>query len=356
MRKLNHVMVTGGAGFIGSNFIRVLLSQAQFEGRVVNVDSLTYAGNPANLKDIDEKHGGKRYFFEKADIREYEQIRALFDKYGIDSVVHLAAESHVDRSIFGPSEFVTTNIVGTFTMLEAARAAWKDADGVLFHHVSTDEVYGSLGDTGYFTEDTPYDPKSPYSATKASSDLLVRAVHHTYGVPTTLSNCSNNYGPYQFPEKLIPLMIDNIVEEKPLPVYGDGRNIRDWLYVDDHCRAIWRILQDGRTGETYNIGGDEEWRNIDLVRLLCEKVAALQGKGRDVYERLITYVKDRPGHDRRYAVDCTKLKEELRWKPEVSFQDGLDMTIRWYMENRSWVENIKSGEYQDWIAANYNKR
>ena len=356
MRKLSNIMITGGAGFIGSNFIRNLFASKDFKGTVVNVDKLTYAGNPENLSDIEKRFGGGRYFFEHADVCDHGRIRGIFEKYEIDSVLHFAAESHVDRSIFGPGEFIQTNIMGTFTILEVAREMWKDRDDVLFHHVSTDEVYGSLGDTGYFFENTPYDPRSPYSASKASSDHLVLAYHHTYGLPVTLSNCSNNYGPYQFPEKLIPLMILNMKEEKPLPVYGDGRNIRDWLYVDDHNSAVWMIMNRGKTGETYNIGGENEWENIKLVNVLCEKTAARMGKDGDYYKRLITYVKDRPGHDRRYAINCDKLKKEIGWRQSVDFDRGLDRTVAWYLDNTEWIARVRSGEYRKWIEKNYEKR
>ncbi len=356
MRTLSNVLITGGAGFIGSNFIRHLFSLPDFTGKVINVDKLTYAGNPDNLEDIEELFGGNRYFFEKVDICDFEKINQLFPRYSIDTVVHFAAESHVDRSIFGPKDFIRTNIVGTFTLLESARLSWRDRKDVLFHHVSTDEVFGSLGSTGLFTETTPYDPKSPYSASKASSDHLVRAYHHTYGLPTTISNCSNNFGPRQFPEKMIPLMILNLLEEKPLPVYGDGQNIRDWLYVGDHSIALWLILTNGKEGQTYNIGGDNEWKNIDLVHILCEKIAELRKKDKQSTYDLITFVKDRPGHDRRYAIDCNKIKQELRWKQQHDFAENIDSTILWYRDNMPWVEKIRSGEYKNWIAKNYLNR
>ncbi|HEY1407081.1 MAG TPA: dTDP-glucose 4,6-dehydratase, partial [Spirochaetota bacterium] len=277
-RKLSNILVTGGAGFIGSNFIRYIFAQKDFSGKIINVDSLTYAGNPDNLKDIAGAHDGTRYFFERIDITDKDAIFAVMKKYDVDTIVHFAAESHVDRSIEGPGAFVFTNVIGTFSLLESARTLWKDKDGVHFHHISTDEVYGSLGDTGFFYETTPYDPRSPYSASKASSDHLVSAYHHTYHFPVTISNCSNNYGPYQFPEKLIPLMISHVKEGKNLPVYGDGKNIRDWLYVDDHNSAVWLILKNGKTGETYNIGGENEWENIRLVHSICEKMALRDGK------------------------------------------------------------------------------
>lgn len=349
-------MITGGAGFIGSNFIRYLFNSSDFTGCIVNVDKLTYAGNPDNLIDIEKQFGSYRYFFEKVDICHYDSLQALFKKYNVDTVVHFAAESHVDRSIFGPKDFIQTNILGTFTLLEVARKYWTEREDVLFHHVSTDEVFGSLGTDGYFTELTPYDPKSPYSASKASSDHLVRAVGHTYKIPVTISNCSNNYGPYQFPEKLIPLMILNILAEESLPVYGDGKNVRDWLFVDDHSSAIWSILRKGENGETYNIGGDNEWENIRLVNVLCEKVAALQGKDKDYYKKLINFVTDRPGHDRRYAIDCSKIKEKLGWAQGMDFSEGLNRTIHWYKENKEWIKRIQSGEYRKWIEKNYGER
>ncbi len=356
MRKLTNLMITGAAGFIGSNFIHYLFNQTDFSGSIINADKLTYAGNLENLADIHSKFGRTRYFFEQVDICNYNATKSLFKKYEIDTVVHFAAESHVDRSIFGPKDFIQTNIIGTFTLLETAREYWKDRKDILFHHVSTDEVFGSLGSTGAFTEETPYDPRSPYSASKASSDHLVRATAHTYGLPVTISNCSNNYGPYQFPEKLIPLMILNMLEEKPLPVYGDGKNVRDWLYVEDHSSAIWLILNKGLDGETYNIGGENEWENIRLVNVLCDKVAEINGRDKDYYKRLITFVKDRPGHDRRYAIDCRKIKKELGWKQRKDFKKGLDLTIRWYMENKRWVERTKSGEYRKWLENNYSEQ
>lgn len=356
MRKLKNILVTGGAGFIGSNFIHYLFKNTDFDGRIINADKLTYAGNLENLKEIESSFAGSRYFFERADICDYEIIEAIFKKYDIDTVVHFAAESHVDRSIHGPKDFIQTNIVGTFTLLEVARALWNSRDDVLFHHISTDEVFGSLGDTGFFYEDTPYDPRSPYSSSKASSDHLVRAYNHTYGLPVTLSNCSNNYGPYQFPEKLIPVMILNIKEEKPLPVYGDGKNIRDWLYVNDHNSAAWTIIRKGKTGDTYNIGGENEWENIKLVNVLCEKMAIFMKKDKDYYKKLITFIKDRPGHDRRYAINCDKIKKELGWKQSVDFDAGLDNTIKWYLENQNWIDNVRSGEYKKWMEKNYSKR
>lgn len=356
MRKLENILVTGGAGFIGSNFIRGLLGDRAFDARVINLDALTYAGNLESLADVEDAFGGGRYFFEKADIRDAGPMAEIFKKYDIDTVVHFAAESHVDRSITGPGEFIGTNILGTYTLLETARGFWKDRDDVLFHHVSTDEVYGSLGAEGAFTETTAYDPRSPYSASKASSDHLVMAYHHTYGLPVTLSNCSNNYGPYQFPEKLIPLIILNILDKKPLPVYGDGKQIRDWIHVEDHNTAVRLILKKGGNGEKYNIGGESERENIWIVQTLCDLVAQ-QGRGSaQENRRLITYVKDRPGHDRRYAVDCDKIKAELGWRRSISFQEGLAATISWYLSHEDWVTRVKSGAYRDWLRRNYESR
>lgn len=355
-RALKNILVTGGAGFIGSNFIRHLFKNTAFAGRVISIDKLTYAGNLENLTDVDSEFRGKRYFFEGGDICDYAKVCEVFNKYEIDTVVHFAAESHVDRSIHGPKEFIQTNIVGTFTLLEVAREKWAGRSDVLFHHISTDEVYGSLGDSGYFTENTPYDPRSPYSASKASSDHVVSAYHHTYGLPVTISNCSNNYGPYQFPEKLIPLMILNMKDEKPLPVYGDGKNVRDWLYVEDHCSAIWLVLQQGCLGETYNVGGENEWENIKLLNVLCEKVAEATGKSEDHYKKLIMFVKDRAGHDRRYAINCDKIKSELGWKQKYDFTGGLKNTLAWYMENPTWINNIHTGAYKSWINKNYSAR
>jgi len=340
-RKLKNIIVTGGAGFIGSNFIRYVFEKTDFAGRIINVDVLTYAGNPENLKDIEAEYGGKQYFFERVDICDYEGIDGLMKKYDVDTIVHFAAESHVDRSISGPAAFIETNINGTFNLLEAARKNWADRKDVLFHHVSTDEVFGSLGEEGYFSETTAYDPRSPYSASKASSDHLVRSHGHTFGLPFTLSNCSNNYGPFHFPEKLIPLMLLNIQEGKKLPVYGDGKNIRDWLYVEDHASAIWVIINKGRTGETYCVGGENEWENIKLVNVLCEKMAERLDKSELDVKELIKYVTDRPGHDRRYAIDCSKIKSELGWKQSVNFSEGLEKTIDWYMNNQEWIENVK---------------
>jgi dTDP-glucose 4,6-dehydratase len=357
-RRLENILITGGAGFIGSNFIHYVFRETMFGGKIVNVDKLTYAGNLENLVEIENKYGGERYFFERVDICDFDEIKKIFEKYNIDAVVNFAAESHVDRSIYGPKDFVQTNIMGTFNLLEVARECWKEKEKeeILFHHISTDEVYGSIEDGGYFCETTAYKPNSPYSASKASSDHLVRAYYKTYGLPVTISNCSNNYGPYQFPEKLISLMILNILEEKALPVYGDGKNIRDWLYVEDHCSAIWEVLNKGVVGETYNIGGENEWENIKLVNYLCEKIAEIEGKDRDYYKKLITFVKDRPGHDRRYAINCDKIKSKLGWQRQFDFEKGLVTTIKWYMNHQDWVDRVRSGEYKEWMKKNYGLR
>lgn len=347
------MLVTGGCGFIGTNFIHYLLNESDYKGRVINVDSLTYAGNPENLKEVQETYGD-RYIFVKADICDRKRMDSLFDMYQLDAVCHFAAESHVDRSIVGPDAFIKTNIVGTFNLLEAARN--HQGQMALFHHISTDEVFGSLGPEGYFSETTPYQPNSPYSASKASSDHLVRAYHETYGLPITISNCSNNYGPYQFPEKLIPLMILNAMEDKPLPVYGDGLNVRDWLFVRDHCTAVWTIMKNGKRGETYTIGGNHEMENIRIVETICDMIDALPAmKGKPSRRTLITYVKDRLGHDRRYAIDASRLQKELGWEPEESFQSGIRKTLKWYLENGPWVEGVKSGAYQDWIREYYGE-
>ncbi len=351
--NINNLMVTGGCGFIGSNFIHYLLDEKEFAGRVINVDKLTYAGNPENLRGIDKRYPD-RYIFHKADICDADLMEKIFSDYNIDAVCHFAAESHVDRSIRRPESFIHTNIVGTFNLLELARA--RGDKFLLFHHVSTDEVYGSLGKEGYFTEETPYRPNSPYSASKAASDHLVRAYHETFGLPTLISNCSNNYGPYQFPEKLIPLMILNAVEGKPLPVYGDGRNVRDWLYVKDHCEAIWTIMLSGKKGEMYNVGGNSEMENIVIVEMICDILDELLPASDGTSRRgLIKFVKDRPGHDRRYAIDFTKLQRELSWSPRESFASGIRVTIGWYLHNRGWIENIRSGEYQSWIKEHYGQ-
>jgi dTDP-glucose 4,6-dehydratase len=356
-RAFQNVLVSGGAGFIGSNFIRYLLHQADFHGRIINYDLLTYAGNLANLDDVAQQFGqNARYIFVRGDICDREKVEKVFQSYDIDTVVHFAAESHVDRSIHDPSAFIKTNVLGTQVLLDVARQAWQGRQDALFHHISTDEVYGSLGGEGAFREDTPYDPRSPYSASKAAADHLVMAYFHTYGLPITLSNCSNNYGPYQFPEKLIPLMICNMEARKPLPVYGDGKNIRDWLYVEDHNAAVWTIMKNGKAGEKYNIGGETEWENIRLVEELCKTYAALTGVPLAEIMGLITYVKDRPGHDRRYAIDCSKLKNELGWQKAHDFQSGLEKTVQWYIENKLWIESVQSGEYRKWIETNYGQR
>lgn len=359
MRNFANILVTGGCGFIGTNFVRHLFSDKSFSGRIINFDALTYAGNPENLADIDAAHGTRgdgRYAFVHADICDRAAVEKAFTDYEIDAVVHFAAESHVDRSILGPETFIRTNVMGTYTLLDVARNAWAGRKDVLFHHISTDEVFGSLGDSGYFTETTPYDPRSPYSASKASSDHLVLAYHHTYGLPVTLSNCSNNYGPWQFPEKLVPLMILNMLEGKPLPVYGDGKNIRDWLFVEDHNEAVWTIMKSGAAGRTYNIGGENEWENIDLLNCLIELVAEETGKAAAEYKALIAYVKDRPGHDRRYAIDCSRLKTELGWTRSLSFEEGLRATVRWYLSHREWCARVRSGEYKTWMDKNYLER
>ena len=370
-RKLKNILVTGGAGFIGSNFINYLFGlsatgekafmDSGFTGNIINVDCLTYAGNLENLAQVEEKFGGKRYFFEKVDICDRAEIERIFKQYDIDTVIHFAAESHVDRSILGPEAFVRTNVMGTFTLLDVARTFWNVSldnprDDVLFHHISTDEVYGSLGKTGYFTETTPYDPRSPYSSSKASSDHLVMAYYHTYALPITLSNCTNNYGPYQFPEKLLPLMISNIRDGKNLPVYGEGLNIRDWIYVEDHNRAVWQIVNDGKTGEKYNIGGENEWQNIKLLHKVIELTSTEVGKSAAEVEKTIVHVKDRPGHDARYAIDCTKIKKELGWERKMTFEQGLSMTVKWYLTHPDWVNHILSGEYKNWINRNYSDR
>ena len=351
-----NILVTGGAGFIGSNFLNLFVPRYP-EHNFINFDKLTYAANLLNLKSIENL---SNYTFEQGDIADFSCVNKILEQYNPDTVVHFAAESHVDRSILGPAEFVQTNIIGTFNLLEACRKNWFDSlsKNKLFHHVSTDEVYGSLSldDTNLFTEITPYAPHSPYSASKASSDHLVRAYYHTYGIPIKITNCSNNYGPYQFPEKLIPLMILNTLNNKPLPVYGKGENIRDWLYVEDHCEAIWTVIQKGKIGETYNIGGNNEWKNIDIVNNICDILAEELKKDPIEFKKLITFVKDRPGHDLRYAIDSTKIKNELDWQPEETFETGLRKTIKWYLDNKAWVNTIKTGAYKTWLANNYNNR
>ena len=331
-----NLLVTGGAGFIGSNVVQKVINHTAIS-RLVNLDCLTYAGHLANLKAV-ENH--PKYAFEKIDIRDKSGVLSVIQKYQITDVMHLAAESHVDRSITGPGDFVHTNVVGTFNLLEACRTTWGQSTKNRFHHVSTDEVYGSLGSTGYFTETTPYAPNSPYSASKASSDLLVRAYHHTYGMNTVISNCSNNYGPFQFPEKLIPVIIQNIIHRKPLPVYGDGMNVRDWLYVEDHADALWTVITKGQAGETYNIGGNNEWANIRIVELICDLIDELRPDLGGNSRKLITFVKDRPGHDRRYAIDATKIKNELGWSPSLRFEEGIRKTVNWYLNNQDWIATV----------------
>jgi dTDP-glucose 4,6-dehydratase len=347
------VLITGGAGFIGSHVVRRFVKNYP-DYLIVNADKLTYAGNLENLTDIEAE---KNYTFEKIDIVNKQSVLHLFNKYTFDGVIHLAAESHVDRSITGPDEFVFTNIVGTVNLLNAALVNWKSAfKGKLFYHISTDEVYGSLGKEGLFTEQTAYDPKSPYSASKASSDHMVRAYNHTFGIPTVISNCSNNYGPNQFPEKLIPLAINNIKNNNPIPVYGKGENIRDWLYVEDHASAIDLIFHHGNAGETYNIGGNNEWKNIDLILLLCRIMDKKLNRPSGTSEKLITYVKDRPGHDLRYAIDSSKLQKELGWSPIPEFTVGLEKTVEWYLNNKKWLENVLSGDYGKYYDLMYSGR
>ena len=349
MSYTQNILITGGAGFIGTHLVKRMVKQYP-QYRIVNLDLLTYAGNLSNLTDIEN---APNYVFCKGDIRDNELLQELFATYAFDGVIHLAAESHVDRSISNPMAFVETNILGTLNLLNVAKASWVNPTHQRFYHISTDEVYGSLGETGLFTEQTPYDPRSPYSASKAGSDMLVRAYHHTFGLPTVVSNCSNNYGPYQFPEKLIPLIINNICNNKTLPVYGDGLYTRDWLWVEDHAAAIDLIYHQGKIGETYNIGGNNERRNIDLVHYLCDTMDELLGRSEGTSRQLITFVKDRPGHDRRYAIDATKLKNELNWEPQVNPEDGLKMTAQWYLEHSDWLEAVTSGAYQQYYESHY---
>lgn len=347
---MHTILLTGGAGFIGSHLTRLFVTKYP-EYKIVNLDKLTYAGNLENLIDIES---APNYHFVKGDITDLGLLRKLFEEHQFTAVLHCAAESHVDRSIKDPLAFVTTNVIGTTALLQTAKEYWKKAlDGKIFYHISTDEVYGSLGQTGYFTEETAYDPRSPYSASKASSDHLVRAFYHTYKLPVKISNCSNNYGPYHFPEKLIPLCINNIISNKPLPIYGKGENVRDWLYVEDHVRAIDVIFHKGRVGETYNIGGHNEWTNIDLVKELCRQMDEKLKREKGTSEKLITYVTDRAGHDLRYAIDAGKLKKELGWIPSLQFEEGISKTIDWYLANGEWLKHVTSGDYQKYYKKQY---
>ena len=346
------ILITGGAGFIGSHLTRLFVNKYP-DCQIVNLDKLTYAGNLENLIDIE---GKSNYTFVKGDIEDMDLIKSLFEKYSFTGVLHCAAESHVDRSITDPLSFVKTNVLGTVSLLQQAKEAWKgDMEGKLFYHISTDEVYGSLGDEGFFVESTPYDPRSPYSASKASSDHFVRAFYHTYNLPIIVSNCSNNYGPFHFPEKLIPLCIHNIIHNKPLPIYGQGINVRDWLYVEDHVNAIDTIFHKGRVGETYNIGGHNEWKNIDIIKELCTQMDKKLGREAGTSEKLITYVKDRAGHDLRYAIDPEKLTKELGWEPSLQFEEGLSKTIDWYLENEKWLADVTSGAYLSYYEQQYGK-
>ena len=347
------ILITGGAGFIGSHLTRLFVTKYPAY-KIVNLDKLTYAGNLENLKDIENR---PNYHFVKGDITDLALLKELFEVHQFTGVLHCAAESHVDRSITDPLSFVTTNVLGTAALLQAAKEYWKNEfDGKLFYHISTDEVYGSLGETGFFTEETPYDPRSPYSASKASSDHLVRAFYHTYKLPVKISNCSNNYGPYHFPEKLIPLCIHNIIHNKPLPIYGKGENVRDWLYVEDHVRAIDLIYHEGKVGETYNIGGHNEWTNIDLVKELCRQMDKKLGRPPGESEKQVTFVKDRAGHDLRYAIDSSKLKNELGWTPSLQFEEGISRTIDWYLDNTEWLNRVTTGNYLHYYNEQYHKR
>lgn len=354
MQYKRNILITGGAGFIGSHLVRLFVNRYP-DYRIINMDKLTYAGNLANLKDIEHK---PNYIFYRGDICDNDAVKSAFQDYGIDGVIHLAAESHVDRSITDPFSFARTNVMGTLNLLQVAKETWKDNyPNKLFYHVSTDEVYGALEfDGALFTETTRYDPHSPYSASKASSDHFVRAYHDTYGLPVIISNCSNNYGPYQFPEKLIPLFINNIRHNKPLPVYGKGENVRDWLYVEDHAKAIDLIFHKGKIAQTYNIGGFNEWKNIDLIKVLIKTVDGLLGRPKGTSDRLITYVTDRAGHDLRYAIDASKLHKELGWGPSLQFEEGIEKTVRWYLDNQDWLDNVTSGEYQNYYASMYQNR
>ena len=349
---MKNILVTGGAGFIGSHLVRLLVNKYP-NYHIINMDVLTYAGNLENLKDIEDK---ENYTFVKCDICDLKKVSQIFEEYNIDSVIHLAAESHVDRSIEDPFSFAQTNVMGTLSLLQSAKAFWNGAfTDKLFYHVSTDEVYGSLGEEGFFTEETAYDPHSPYSASKASSDHFVRAFADTYGLPVLISNCSNNYGSYQFPEKLIPLFINNIVNNKPLPVYGKGENVRDWLFVNDHARAIDIIFHKGKLGDTYNIGGFNEWKNIDLIKVIIKTVDRMLGREEGTSDKLITYVTDRAGHDLRYAIDSKKLKNELGWEPSLQFEEGIEKTVAWYLKNNEWMERVTSGDYQEYYKKTYGR-
>lgn len=350
MDMKKNILITGGAGFIGSHVVKLFVNSYP-DYKIYNLDKLTYAGNLKNLTEIENE---QNYHFIKGDIQDKDFLTSIFEEKNITDVIHLAAESHVDRSISGPMEFIITNIVGTANLLEVARASWKNESNHIFYHISTDEVYGSLGDEGFFVENTSYDPRSPYSASKASSDHLVRAYFHTYNLPVKISNCSNNYGSHQFPEKLIPLVINNIKNNKPLPVYGTGENVRDWLWVEDHARAIDTIFHKGKLGETYNIGGWNEWTNIDLVRKMCQIMDEKLGRAAGTNEQLITFVTDRAGHDMRYAIDANKIKDELGWVPSLEFEEGLEKTIDWYLANEEWIENVTSGDYQKYYDEHYS--